>query len=320
MVKKAAYIFTGQVKKEVDRFREYLVEKNFDQDTIRQKTNYAGYYLTWLEAERLTPADARYNDITSFIDHCRGNGKTVYNMNRTLGAIRTYYGFLKLENPGIANPAANVTLKGARIKVPGDIVKIAELEKVYNAYPATSNRTRRNKIILGLLVYQGVTTDELHRLKPEHVKLKEGKIYIPSGKRSNSRGLELKPFQILELHEYLTGIRPKIIAGIGSKTPARKPGKINKTRIENQLFISINGSENIKNSLMHLFTDIKKINANIKNPKQIRASVIVDWLKHYNLRQVQYMAGHRYVSSTERYQANNLENLKSQVEKFHPLK
>jgi len=71
---------------------------------------------------------------------------------------------------------------------------------------------------------------------------------------------------------------------------------------------------------MHLFTDIKKINANIKNPKQIRASVIVDWLKHYNLRQVQYMAGHRYVSSTERYQANNLENLKSQVEKFHPLK
>jgi hypothetical protein len=45
----------------------------------------------------------------------------------------------------------------------------------------------------------------------------------------------------------------------------------------------------------------------------------VNWLKTYNLRQVQYIAGHKYVSSTERYQANNLENLQNKLEKFHPL-
>jgi len=53
---------------------------------------------------------------------------------------------------------------------------------------------------------------------------------------------------------------------------------------------------------------------------QIRASVITNWLHHYNLREVQYMAGHRFVSSTERYRTDNLEDLQKELEKYHPLK
>jgi site-specific recombinase XerD len=69
-----------------------------------------------------------------------------------------------------------------------------------------------------------------------------------------------------------------------------------------------------------MFNAIRKINPEILHPKQIRASVITYWLKNYNLRQVQYMAGHKYVSSTERYQLNNLDKLQSKLEKYHPLK
>lgn len=53
---------------------------------------------------------------------------------------------------------------------------------------------------------------------------------------------------------------------------------------------------------------------------QIRASVITSWLKNYNLREVQYMAGHKYVSSIERYRTDNLEDLQKELEKYHPLK
>ncbi|PWD99974.1 hypothetical protein DDZ16_08745 [Marinilabilia rubra] len=89
--------------------------------------------------------------------------------------------------------------------------------------------------------------------------------------------------------------------------------------MENQLFISINGSENIKNSLLHMFKAMQKLSPEILHPKQIRASVITHWLKNYNLRQVQYMAGHKYVSSAERYQLNNQDELQSKLEKLHPL-
>jgi integrase/recombinase XerD len=53
---------------------------------------------------------------------------------------------------------------------------------------------------------------------------------------------------------------------------------------------------------------------------EIRASVITNWLQHYNLREVQYMAGHKFVSSTERYRTDNLEDLQKELEKYHPLK
>ena len=53
---------------------------------------------------------------------------------------------------------------------------------------------------------------------------------------------------------------------------------------------------------------------------QIKASVIANWLKKYNLREVQYMTGHKYVSSKERYRTDNLEDLQKELEKYHPLK
>ena len=49
------------------------------------------------------------------------------------------------------------------------------------------------------------------------------------------------------------------------------------------------------------------------------ASGITNWLKHYNLRQVQVLAGHRYISSTERYLQDDLENLHEIVNNFHPI-
>ena len=65
---------------------------------------------------------------------------------------------------------------------------------------------------------------------------------------------------------------------------------------------------------------INRYEPGLNNMAQIRASVITNWLKHYNLLEVQYMAGHKYVSSTERYRTYNLEDLQKELEKYHPLK
>ena len=64
---------------------------------------------------------------------------------------------------------------------------------------------------------------------------------------------------------------------------------------------------------------LKAKHEQLLNVKQIRTSVIVKWLKQYNLREVQYKAGHRYISTTESYQQNDIEGLKEEVNQFHPL-
>jgi len=319
MSKRPEYSFNKAIEIKLKGFKSYLQKLGQDTNTIRQKSNYAGYFLNWLENDNLRPNETRYNDILNFIDYCKLEGNSKKHINSKLRSIRNYYEYLKEQNPKTINPAANLYLKGEIQKLPSNIVDFKVLEKLYQSFETETNRDKRNKIILGLLVYQGVTTEELKQLEPNHLKLKEGKIYIPGNRRRNSRNLGLKPFQILELHEYLNEIRPAILNEINGPRPARKPDKINKPQIENQLFISINGSENIKNSLLHMFRAIQKINPEILHPKQIRASVITYWLKNYNLRQVQYMAGHRWVSSTERYQLNNLDNLQNKLDKLHPL-
>jgi len=71
--------------------------------------------------------------------------------------------------------------------------------------------------------------------------------------------------------------------------------------------------------LAWLFKKLRRINLNVKDAKQIRASVITHWLKTHNIREVQVMAGHRYISSTERYVQDNLENLHEMIETLHPI-
>ena len=64
---------------------------------------------------------------------------------------------------------------------------------------------------------------------------------------------------------------------------------------------------------------IKTFDKQFNSFKQLRSSVITFWIKTHNLRKAQYFAGHRYISSTEDYLPNNLENLIDDINKLHPF-
>ncbi len=147
-------------------------------------------------------------------------------------------------------------------------------------------------------MWQGVTTAEIAALNLADLNLRAGTIYIAGSRSSNERTLELKPVQVLELMEYQMQTRPQLL----QYHPAAKE----------RLFLGIT-------CWKHLRDDIRKQQPRFINFLQVRSSVITHWLKTHNLRKVQYMAGHRYVSSTEAYQVGNIEELQSDIGKFHPL-
>ncbi|MCF6297917.1 MAG: hypothetical protein L3J08_08045 [Flavobacteriaceae bacterium] len=87
----------------------------------------------------------------------------------------------------------------------------------------------------------------------------------------------------------------------------------------NQLFIS-NGKNAHSNDNWKRFAEtLRTQHKKFKNFRQIRASIITHWLGMHNLRQVQYMAGHKHISSTETYLVNKLEDLQSDIDKYHPM-
>ncbi len=302
-------------------FEEYLTKQGLKPDTISQHQRYILYFICWLSDNGIFMSEVSYTTVLDFTDTLREEGRTPSQVNRVLLALRYYFGFLMQEEgrPG-PNPAAGIRVKGAVRTVPHDLLTKEELEVLYHSYEVKDTRTHRNKVILSLLVFQGLTNEELHKLQAHHIKLKEGKIYIPSGSQTNSRTLKLQAEQIMELYEYIHVTRPKILQERTAERSGRKPNTIKEAETIHQLFISMNGCENMKNSLLHLNYALKRINPNYRNALQIRQSVITEWLKEKDVRTVQYMAGHRYVSSTERYQTSSLEDLKEALNKHHPLK
>ena len=283
-------------------FEDYLQNKGFAKATVYQHCRYVLQFIEWLQKEQINPSDCSYNDLLSWIDRLKLYGDSIKLVNRKLLSVRHWFSFFQLKNKEAANPAAGLYLKSSRKRLVSGIVSFDRLEQLYQSYPVTDGRELRNKVILSLLVYQGITTDELHHLETGHVKLREGKIKIPGSKRGNGRVLHLQSFQVLDLQEYLLTVRPKLTTGK-----------------EGRLFLSMEGKPELKNSLQHLFRALKKVEPQISSANQIRQSTITYWLKNHNLRQAQYMAGHKYVSSTERYQQNNIEDLQKEVGKYHPL-
>jgi integrase/recombinase XerD len=306
-------------QEEITSFEKWLKKRNYAKDTIRSDSNYTALFLGWITGEQARVTEITYNDLLTYVEHCISKGDTNALINRRLGAIRKYYSYLQYVDKAIKNPAIGLFIKGRRQTVPSNLLTPEELTAIYENYQVTDLRSQRNKVIIGLLVYQAVTREELEKLEINHVKLTSGKIEIPGGKHSNPRILQLESLQILDLQQYIQETRPQIVQSQGIYGIGRKPDHINPQKAQNQLFISMHGSDDIKNSFLHLVYNLRRTNPKLINAQQIRQSVITLWLKTKDLRTTQYMAGHRYVSSTERYQVNNLDELYKQLELYHPL-
>jgi integrase/recombinase XerD len=283
-------------------FTEYLQAKKFTTVTITAYSKYIERFLTWLADEELQAESFIYNDLLEFMRYCQNRGVTKHSVHMILCIVRHYCNYLIHEGKRNDNPAAGVFIKGLVRKLPTNLLSMEAMEELYKQYSVQLNVDSSKKIMFGLMVYQGLTVGEIMRLQSHHIKLKDGKIFIKGTKRINERLLNLNANQIVELQQYIN--KNKFKEGFLFIEPVR----------------SDVSERNINNRLQYMFKQLKQLNPRVKNPKQLRSSVITFWLRQNNLRQVQYMAGHRYVSSTQRYQVNNLDDLQNELKEHHPMK
>lgn len=281
-------------------FTAYLENKNYSKATVNQYSKGIHKFLAWLHEEDIQPEVFTYNELLDFMRYCHQKGITKRTVHNTLGVVRHYCDYLITEGKRNDNPAAGVFIKGLIRKLPTNLLSMEEMEELFKQYSIQLNVDASKKIMFGLMVYQGLTVGEIMRLQSHHIKMKDGRILIKGTKRSNERLLNLQAVQITELQNYLQ--KNKFREGPVFIEPIKKEVS----------------ERNINNRVKYMFDQLKKLNPKVINAKQIRSSVITFWLRQNNLRQVQYMAGHKYVSSTTRYQVNNLDDLKNELKEHHP--
>ena len=76
---------------------------------------------------------------------------------------------------------------------------------------------------------------------------------------------------------------------------------------------------NVNNHIYYILEELKGINQKINNASQLRASMIIHWIKVHGKRQAQYMAGHKYISSTEKFELQEIDSLTDTLLKHHPF-
>jgi|SRR6185437_1836043 len=282
-------------------FEQYLQSKHYSPQTIASYCKGEAHLAGWLRQEQIAAEAATYNDVLAFMRYLQGKGRSKRTVHSLLNVVRHYFTYLIAEGRREDNPAAGVYVRGIVRKLPGNLLSMDELEELYRCYQLQLNVDPAKKLMLGLLIYQGLQTEELMRIEAGHIQLKEGKIFIRGTSYSNERWLPLQAHQVVDWQQYLQANRFK--EGIFLARPMRKDAS----------------NRNISNRMRHMIVQLQRLNPKVINANQLRNSVLTFWLQRYNLRQVQYMAGHKYVSSTERYQRLNKDDLQSELQKHHPM-
>lgn len=294
-------------------FRSYRQAGGYSETSIRVQDSHVNQFLSWSMSEGIDPEQITYNQVLQFIDHERKRGIEHQSVIRMVNSIRIYFDYLVDTGAAARNVIRQIRINQVGRRALPQILSQEQLNKIYHDFTNLpkwrhqSDRAelihQRNTVVLGLMIYQGLDSGQMARLELRYLNLEEGKIYIPSGRKSNARLLQLDTLQILPMKTYMDGTRLQLMDMQGQEP-------------SDYLFPVKKSSEMVS----RIISQVKRIDPDVTGSRQIRSSVIMGWLRQYNIRQVQYMAGHKSIRSTESYRLQDLTDLTRQLELFHPLR
>jgi integrase/recombinase XerD len=284
-------------------------------------------FISFLDKDNTQIENCSEKEVMLYLNHLQKKGIDNITKKLRLYALKHFFNFQMEHNQRENNPANRIKLNSTQKQKLHRILTPQELQALYENYTVPKQddpkshhnwfktyklSRERNKVIIGLLVNQGITTAEVSRITTDDLDLRKGTIDIKGGRIGKDRTLELKSNQIMDIMEYQYTTRNELLQYQKQDTK--------------QLFLSTPTSGETKatgNGNLQIFKsltkDLRGINPSLTNFLQVRASVITFWLKNYNLRQVQYKAGHKHIISTEAYLVNDIDDLQKEIDNFHPI-
>jgi len=286
-------------------FRAYLFAQHHTTSTIKSYQFIISKYL----AEHPNADTYNYREVFEYVKSYIFRFSQRPNMALIQAALKKYYDYLihigKLEN----HPCRGLFLKQrSKPLIHQDLFTFSELERLLHRTERYSMLKYRNKVLVSLLIYQGVTLNELIRIKMKHIDLDDESIMIKRTKTTNSRRLLLHHNQIDFIEKYL-----KMRIMIHNTKPSIENDYLLLNKLGNP--ITTDDSQYIIETFKFLYPERKL------SPQTIRQSVIANWIneKHIPLEQVQLLAGHRWLSSTQRYKQADIAKQVELINGFHPV-
>lgn len=198
-------------------FKAYLKNKGKSKTTVEAYHYHILNFLSFLDKDNTEVENCTEKEIMLYLNELNKKELSQQTKKLRLYPIKHYFDYLIENKKAKSNPAKKIKLKGVQQQKIYPILSQQELQSIIDNYHTPTNEhpkshhnwftsyklsRERNKVIISLLINQGITTAEVGRILLEDIDLRKGEIHIRGGRILRDRTLELKSHQIIDLMEY----------------------------------------------------------------------------------------------------------------------
>ena len=240
--------------------------------------------------------------ICRYTQHLTNSGKSPATVARSIASLKSFYRFCVDDGFVEVNPVHDIPQPKAEKKLP-QILTGREVELLLEQPKCTDMKGYRDKAMLETLYATGMRVSEMISLNVADVSLAGA--FVKCGTNGKFRIIPLYPAAVKALTDYLTEIRPKLVASPDIEA----------------LFLNMSGERMTRQGFWKIikhYQETAQISKDI-TPHTLRHSFAAHLLENgADLHSLQEMLGHSDISSTQVYTQVVKQNLKTVYNKFHP--
>lgn len=287
----------------VENFLDFLQkDKKLSDNTLQSYNRDIKLYCNYLDNHHMDMVKTDENEIKSYLDNLKENGKAVSTVSRNLASLRSFYQYL--HRTKVINDDPTLNLESPKIeRRPPTVLSSEQVELLLEQPKCVDLKGYRDKAMLELVYATGIRVTELISLNIEDINLEGG--YIKCSNRTKQRVIPIGSLAVNALKDYMDKSRSVLL----------------KDENDPALFVNVNGQRLTRQGFWKIIKQYKA-QANIDvdiTPHTLRHSFAVHLLQNgAELRAIQEMLGHSDISSTQVYAQMEQNRIKDVYMKAHP--
>ncbi|HWJ76578.1 MAG TPA: tyrosine recombinase XerC [Niallia sp.] len=296
----------SQLNSRLYMFIEYLqIEKNYSPYTIEFYSQDIKQFFHFMEGQVINKLeDVNPSDVRIYLTNLFSESLARKSIARRISSLRSFYRFLVREKVVENNPFSAISIPKLEKRLP-DFFYEEELQQLFSSLDSSSPLSLRNRALLELLYATGIRVGECVSIQLSDLDFSVSTVLI-KGKGKKERYVPFGSFAHTALEAYIKDGRKKLMK---DHSP------------HSYLFVNYrggrltdNGVRDILNKMMDASSSQGKI-----HPHKLRHSFATHMLANgADMRTVQELLGHAFLSSTQIYTHVTNEYLKNTYMSFHP--
>ncbi len=288
----------------LDEYTTYLLlEKGLSDNTREGYRRDVARMLSWLAGEAKPLRDVTLDTLRLYLGDLHDVGIAVRSQARIVASLRSFFGFLSMEDYLPANPAELLETPRLGLHLP-EVLTLEEIDSMIASIDYSKEECQRDRAMMEVLYGCGLRVSELIGLEISRTYLDDG-FLIVRGKGNKERMVPMSETSIEEINGWLADReRMKV-----------KPGD------ENILFLNRRGGRLTRQRAFQIVKGLAEAAGVRKtiSPHTLRHSFATHLLEGgANLRAIQQMLGHESIATTQIYIHLDASTLRSDILAYHP--